>query len=128
MSGSWIFKDYVDSGGENVVRSWLDRQPKAAKAKINALIRRLEVVDWLDMPEVRMLQGECDGLMELRTQAGNVQYRPLCCYGPQRREVIILIGAIEKGRKFVPPSACRTAQERKAQLAERGCTCDHDFG
>jgi hypothetical protein len=122
------FKDYVSAGGENEIRTWLDVLPKAAKVKINALIRRLQVVPFLDMPEVRMLRGECDGLLELRVTAEKVQYRPLCCYGPGRGEVTILVGAIEKGSKFVPLTACAIAQTRKARLAEGGRTLDHDFG
>lgn len=74
-----------------------------------------------------MLHGECDGLMELRRQSGNVQYRPIGCYGPGQREVTLLVGATERGGRFVPPSACETAQERKARLIETGRTCDHDF-
>ena len=127
MAKPRTFKDYVAPNGENVVHSWLNGLPKLAKAKVNALIGRLEVVDQLGMPEVRMLHGECDGLMELRREAGNVQYRPICCYGPGRGEVTILLGAIEKGGKFVPPNACEIAQARTARLIERWSTCDHDF-
>lgn len=73
------------------------------------------------------LHGECDGLLELRRESGNVQFRPICCYGPERGEVALLVGAVEKGGKFVPASACSTAQDRKARLTEKGRTCDHDF-
>lgn len=127
MAGYRTFKDFVDPDGENVILAWLNALPKAAKAKINALLRRLEVVRSLEMPEARMLHGECDGLLELRRESGNVQFRPICCYGPERGEVALLIGAVEKGGKFVPASACSTAQDRKARLTEKGRTCDHDF-
>ncbi len=128
MAGYRTFKDYVAPDGENVVHSWLNGLPKPAKVKINALLRRLEVVERLEMPEVRMLHGECDGLMELRREAGNVQYRPICCYDPGRGDVTLLTGAVERGGRFVPASACATAQSRRARLTERGRTCDHDFG
>ena len=121
------FKDYVTPDGENVVRSWLNDLPKRARMKIDAAIRRLEVVDQLEMPYVRVLKGVCHGLMELRIESENVQYRPLCCYGPGEKEVTILFGATEKGGKFVPLSACSIALARKAQLTERGRTCDHQF-
>lgn len=121
------FKDYVTPDGDNVVQSWLNGTPKRVKVKINALLRRLEVMERLEMPEVRMLHGECDGLMELRRESENVQYRPICCYGPGRREITILAGAIERGGKFVPPSVCETARRRMAQLTEGSRVCDHDF-
>jgi len=128
MAGYWTFKDYVDSDGKNVVRSWLNGLPKPAKAKINTTIGFLEAMPRLEMPYVRVLKGTCAGLMELRVTSGNVQYRPLCCYGPGEKEVTILFGAVEKGGKFVPLSACSIALMRKAQLSEGGRTRDHDFG
>jgi hypothetical protein len=121
------FKDYVDPDGENVVLRWLNGLPKAAKVKINTRIEFLETVEQLEMPDARQLTGICDGLVELRVRSGNVQYRPLCYYGPKRREVTILAGAIEKGSKFEPSSACDTALMRKARIGQRGWTCDHDF-
>lgn len=79
------------------------------------------------MPDSRMLQGDCDQLLELRREIEGVQYRPIGCHGPGRAEVTLLFGAIEKGGKFVPLTACDIAQNRKARLAEKGRTCDHDF-
>ncbi|MFT4036837.1 MAG: type II toxin-antitoxin system RelE/ParE family toxin [Thermomicrobiales bacterium] len=110
-----------------MIRTWLDHIPKEAKVKINALLRRLEVMESLRMPEVRMLHGECDKLMELRREVGNVQYRPICAYGPASAEVTLLIGAIEKGDRFVPKSVCDTAQQRRARMGEKGRTREHDF-
>lgn len=43
--------DYVDDHGKNVIREWLDSLPKVAKAKLNALIHRLEIVPVLAPPE-----------------------------------------------------------------------------
>jgi hypothetical protein len=122
------FRDFVADDGANTVRAWLDALPVRAKRKINVFIERLEVVDQLEMPTVRVLKGSCDGLMELRVKSENVQYRPLCCYGPGQGEVTILFGATERGGRFQPPTACATALARKTRLGERGRTCDHDFG
>lgn len=121
------FLAYVADDRENVILGWLNEIPKPVKAKINALIRRLEIVERLDVPEVRMLHGECDGLMELRRTAGNLQYRPICCYGPGRGEVTLLAGATERGGRFVPSSMCETARARRARLTEEGRTREHDF-
>jgi hypothetical protein len=121
------FKDYVDPDGENVVLRWLNGLPKAAKVKINTRIEFLETVEQLEMPDARQLTGICDGLVELRVRSGNVQYRPLCYYGPERWAVTILAGAIEKGSKFEPSSACAIALKRKALMERKGWTGGHDF-
>lgn len=127
MTRYWTFKDYVDGGGNNEVLKWLNSLPKRAKVKINAAISRLEVMERLEMPYVRVLKGPCNGLLELRILSDNVQYRPLCCYGPGQKEVTLLFGTIEKGGKFVPPSACSSAAARKIDINQQEHTCDHDF-
>lgn len=128
MGRHWTFKNYVSASGENEVLAWLNDLPKQAKAKINAMIRRLELLEDLRMPQVRQLHGQCSDLFELRIKgAGNIQYRPICCHCPENKEVTILTGATERGGKFVPRSACSTAQMRKAEIAEKGRTCDHNF-
>lgn len=127
MAGYWTFKDYVGDEGVNEIHAWLSGLPKQARRRINIAIRRLEAMEKLAMPHVRVLTGPCAGLMELRIPVAGVQYRPLCCYGPGRGEITLLVGAIEKGDRLVPSSACSTALMNKARIAERGRTCDHDF-
>ncbi len=119
--------NYITSDGENVVLTWLNGLPRPAKVKINTRIAFLETVEQLEMPDAKQLKGNCDGLVELRVQSGNVQYRPLCCYGPKRGQVTILVGAIERGNKLVPNSACATALMRKAEIGEKERTRDHEF-
>lgn len=83
MGRFWTFRDYVDGDGENLILAWLNERPKDVKAKINALIRRLELMEKLDRPQVGKLDGTCAGLLELRIKgADKIQYRPLCCNGP----------------------------------------------
>jgi hypothetical protein len=81
----------------------------------------------LRMPYVRTLKGECDGLFELRIKYKNIQYRPLGCYGPGKNQVTLLMGAIEKGGKFDPLSACKTALLRKVKIHETGRIHEHSF-
>ena len=92
----WTFFDFLDSRGENLIRAWLDSLPTKAAAKIDARILYMQTVrEWPDQ-FVSALKG-WPGLFELRvTSAG--QYRPLCFYGPNRYQVTILLGAMEKGK------------------------------
>lgn len=128
MVSRWTFKDYLSAEGENVFHAWLNGLPKAAKAKINAMLRYIEPMQELGPPQLKRLKGPCAGLMEVRVRgADNIQYRPLCCHGPGDGEITLLAGAIEKGSKFVPLSACSTAHMRQKEITERGRTCDHNF-
>jgi hypothetical protein len=43
------------------------------------------------------------------------------------RDVTILAGAIEKGGRFVPLSACEMALARKESFTLKGRIHDHDF-
>lgn len=125
----WLFLDFVDSDGENVIHGWLHSLPKGARLRINTVISFLEATPPpLRAPYVKRLKGPCDGLMELRVTHNNIQYRPLACYGPGEREVTLLIGAEEHGGKLDPQSACETALSRKRLIHEREeATREHQF-
>jgi hypothetical protein len=127
MSRYWTFRDFVVPSGENVIRTWLHSLPVAARAKIQARIQYLEVTAALEPQYVKALKGNCAGLIELRIVFKGMQYRPVGCHGPGDREITLLIGAIERGGRFEPHSACSTGLMRKAQIHERGRTCEHDF-
>ena len=124
----WEFHDYVDAAGKNRFREWLDDQPLKAQMQIDALIRNLEAVEQFRATHVKSLKGNCRGLIELRREIDNVQYRPLAYYGPARRQVTLLNGAIEKGGRFEPKSACETAIRRKKAIQSGfASTCPHEF-
>lgn len=127
MAKYWTFRDYVAPDGENLIHTWLNQlRPKQAKARINTRLLYFEALERLNEPHAKTLEGECAGLLELRIKA-EVQYRLLSCYGPGRGEVTILYGAIERGDRFEPTSACSIALARKAQYEERGRTREHRF-
>ncbi len=130
MIGYWTFRDYVAIDGVNEIHAWLNTLPTRAKAKINWRIRELEATAHFERPQTGKLnkdRGNCQGLFELRVEVGNVQYRPICCYGPGDRDVTILYGAIEKGRKFVPPTSCEIARRNMTHITDRRRTCVHDI-
>jgi hypothetical protein len=122
----WTFKDYVSASGRNEIHDWLNGLPVAAKATLNVFIQNLEATPDLKEPAMKELRGH-KGVYELRQKVNNVQYRPLCCYGPARREVTILIGASKKGGVWNPPKAIDTAKTRKKVFSQVGRTCDHNF-
>ncbi len=128
---TWVFFDFVSDSGENLIHQWIEDLPASArkqvKAKLNTRITYLEAVPTFGGGYVEMLHGECAGLFEIRLEVKNVQYRPLACYGPSQGEVTLLFMAREIGGRFEPPSACRTAQQRRSlTMQDRRYICPHD--
>lgn len=117
MEKAWTFKCFKSSSGTNEIRKWLRALPEKDQAKIDARIRQLEILKTLREPYVKPLTGYA-GLFEIKVFSGNVQYRPIGCYGPERREFTILFGAIEKGNRFEPRNAPDTAYAR-SQLIDK---------
>jgi hypothetical protein len=116
---------YVSDRGVREFREWVDGQPdKRARVRIDEFIRGLQGVREWQFPDTRQLHGPCDGLVELRICCNKVEYRPLGFYASGYRFVLVF-GALEKGRgrkaksNFDPPTACRTALERKKAILER---------
>lgn len=130
---TWEFLDYVDAAGHNAIKRWIAsldaRAQKEVKAALNAQIRILATAEKLDRTvDVGIMRRECKGLLELIMLVDKVQYRPLAWYGPDRGEVTIYGGAIERGGRLEPPGACKSALDRKADLAKNvGKAIPHDF-
>ena len=133
MKRPWRFLDFVNQRGENEIHQWLNQQGPTVKARINALIRNLEILDRaFDRPDsVGLLRKPpCKGeqLIELIAKIDKVQFRPIGWYGPEPREVTLLVGAIEKGGRFEPRNACHMAIQRKGLVkSNRRHGRDHDF-
>ena len=126
LTSEWTFRDFLDGRGTNVVREWIHTLPPAAQAKIDTIVLLLQVRKVWPPQYVSNLRGY-DGIFELRVGFCGMQYRPLGCHGPGRKEFTILIGCVEKGGKL-PKNDCETAVERKKIiLRDLGRTCEHDF-
>jgi transcriptional regulator with XRE-family HTH domain len=97
----WTFFDYVNDAGRNVIRDWVDHQPHGTrarlKARLNALLNELRLMERLDRPSVGQLHGRCSGLYELVLKIDKIQFRPIGCYGPAKTgEFTLVAGAIER--------------------------------
>lgn len=131
----WRFLDFKNQRGENEIKAWAHREGPSLRARLNALILHLQV---LDRPLTRhdnvgllRKSGDCHGqkFIELTITIGRVEYRPIGFYGPQPREIVLLMGAKEKGSQFEPRNACLTAINNKTLVltAPGRFTVDHDF-
>jgi hypothetical protein len=123
----WTFLNFVDGRGQNVIKEWLDDLPPSAKAKINARIRHLSVMDSWPPQWMKKLRGY-EGLFELRVVQSGTQYRPLGCYGPGQKRFTFVLGALEQGDRIRPPDAFTTAVDRcRAVLGGQGAVCNHTY-
>ena len=93
----WTFYDFLEERGVNSIRVWLDSLPKKATAKINTRLLFMRGMAVWPEQYVSSLTSWPE-LVELRVVNGNVQYRPLGFYGPERREFTIVLGAVEKSK------------------------------
>jgi hypothetical protein len=124
----WTFLDFVDHRGRNLIHDWIEGLPMKARVRLQVQIPILAGLPLLRLPYTRMLEGECDGLFEIRIEVDNVQYRPLAYYGPEKREITILTGATEVGGQLQPPGICATALSRRDLVEQdRRYVCPHDL-
>ena len=118
MGSEFTFYDYVDEHSTNLVHPWLLGLGDKGRATFDIIIINLAATpsaQW-SMPAVRQLVGPCGGLWELRAKIDKVQRRLLGFFGPGRKECTLLFGAIEKGGKFDPASACQQALNRRDRV------------
>lgn len=123
----WVFRDFVNVRGENLIRTWLHSLPAGARAEIHVRLDYLATLPRLGRPYVGQLRHDCKGLYEIRVDFNRVRYRPIGYYGPGRRDFTLLVGALEKGDQFEPRAACSTAFDRIGRLRSgEGTTCEHE--
>lgn len=127
IPSEWTFRDFLDARGTNPVHAQISSLPQGAQAKLDSLLTTLGAWPSLWPPQyVSRLRGY-KGIYELRMVSSGVQYRPLGCYGPSKKDFTLLLISIEKGGKL-PKRDCETAVERqRVVIAERERTCEHDF-
>lgn len=135
MPRGWTFYDFKTDRGENLIRAWTSDKGRPAKARLNALIRNLSVLDRPftrdDKVGILRKDGPCHGekLIELLLKVKNVQYRPIGWYGPDDMSVTLLVGATERDDEFDPRNACEQAVNRKRLILtdRRKHLVEHDY-
>lgn len=105
-------KTYVTKRGRDTIQEWIDDLPTRAHVAIDVRIRFLALGGNWRPPFAAKLRGY-DSIWEIKVLSGNIQYRPLGCFGPGKHVFSILIGAIKKNNRFIPQNAPKTAEKRK---------------
>ena len=114
----WTFLDYVEANGSNQIEAWLESLAvgarKPVRAQLAAILAIASPQERLQPPRFEPLQGV--GMFKVTFKLNNVQYRILAWYGPGRRQVTLLAGAIEKNDRYRPPNVFDTADRRRAEI------------
>jgi phage-related protein len=100
---------FCDDKGRAPFLGWFDRLPEKAKIQCRARLGLLaDQGHLLRRPAADYL---CDGIYELRSKAGRVQYRML--YFFHGREAVVISHGITKGAAAVAPIEIERARQRK---------------
>lgn len=111
---------FVDENNVSDFFEWRKNLPTKARAKMDKLITYMETTkDWTNTKYFTPLT-EYNGIGEIKFFIGNKQYRPLGCYGPEKGEFTLLIGAEEKGDRFKPINAPEKAVKRRKLVLKNG--------
>ena len=112
----------ADNQDRDTFQRWLDNdldqgQRKGVEAAIKTTLRFLRYArkDLWKVPHFKWFSG---GIGEVRSDYGNVEYRPLGCNGPQPDQFTIVIGAYKKGTVWTPQEARKTALKRRKELLQ----------
>jgi hypothetical protein len=113
----WAIRVYRSASGRSHVKDWYDGLPESTRGTVWAKIRFLKQQPrhYWKRPQFDELHGDGNGLGEIRFKLDNVQNILIGYFGPERMEFTIVAHAIEKGTRYRPPNAIKTAQARKRE-------------
>lgn len=110
--GYWTIRVFITPRGESEIDGWLDAQGPKVRAKIDKIVRHLEIEKEWKRPYFDKFQGH-DKLHEIRITCFDNEYRLIGCFGPQPKNFTVLVGAIEKNRgRYEPRSVLEIAEQR----------------
>lgn len=117
MPRLWTIRAYVTGGNRDVLKEWYEAQTPRVRAKFDTQIKFLAHsprLDWKREPFAPLSNAQ--GMGEIRFFSDKVQHRPIGYFGPGQMEFTILFCAKEKGGKFVPKGALKTAEDRMKEI------------
>jgi len=118
--------DYKDENNNNEFEKWTKKLQKVEIAKLNLRLDMLKHKGLELFPGI-LTGTPTAGILKLRIK-GKTQLRPMLCKGPidKDNEFTLLIGAIERGSKFIPSKADETANARKNKIIKNTTQrCNH---
>jgi hypothetical protein len=117
----WRFMSLADNQGRDTLERWFDKEidqgrRKGVETAIKTTLRFLRFArkDLWKRPHFQWFSG---GIGEVRSDYGNIEYRPLGCNGPEPDQFTVLLGAYKKGKVWSPRDARKTAARLRKDLA-----------
>ena len=113
-----------------MINEWLRRE-RIGKGQLALFQQKIDTLE-KDGPELcpGLIHGPVDKdiyKMKVKGNKGMVQLRPMLCKGPFGEfEYTLLVGAVEKDSKLVPPDAVRRAIENRQILLENPKRRSHE--
>jgi hypothetical protein len=107
--------EYVDTGGEGVLSDW--RLEKRQRRALRNKLRMLRSVDWQLAAGSLLHKTKTADIWEFEVR-GNVQLRPMACFGPadKKAEITFLAQAVERDNRIEPTDVCLQAANNLAIL------------
>ena len=97
--------------GAGLTKKWIKGVETAIKTTLRFL--RFTKKDSWKEPHFKWFSG---GIGEIRSDFGNIEYRPLGCNGPGPDQFTVLIGAYKKGKVWTPADARKSAVRIRKEL------------
>lgn len=113
---NWKLCDYVDNRGRNDIETWTEGLQKDQRSKLNLRL------DMLQKNGSSLSTGVFSDTHERHIKkikiGGNVAIRLMLCRGPidNDNEFTLLLGAVEKDRRLIPPDAEARAESRRQEV------------
>ena len=117
------FRCYISDDGVDQIRVWFDAQNDTVRAGLLAVIETLEATTnrgrWPEscFKELENRKGsQCEGLVELKLAADDLQYRIFGFSGPRDDDFTMLL-PLRKNDDPTYKRSCAEAQKRKVEVA-----------
>nr|WP_281719946.1 hypothetical protein [Nitrosomonas nitrosa] len=113
---SYKLYDYINQNGRNEFKEWTEKLQLKELAKLNERLDKLEQHGKDLLPQ--MLSDTSEVVLKKLKVRGQVQLRPLLCYGPidTDREFTLLKGAKEIQSKWEPKDAIKKALKKRQEV------------
>jgi hypothetical protein len=123
----WQIMDYCSEADNNLIEEWYHDLSMDAQAAFDWVTQELSgTADWRGRSDFKALRGKHSGFAEIIFRVENVQYRPVGCFGPSRRQFTLLVGCYKKQKVYNPPDAFDRAIKRWSLYKQGKATiCEH---
>ena len=116
----------MSPAGNNLIQEWVNSLSEDAELMFNAVLKNIRRTEnhlhWVAFRGFLQGKSKEERIFELGFKADRRRYRLLVSFGPEKKEVTLLMGCYHKQRVYTPRDAVDEARKRSKALAERRAT------